>query len=230
MARARTLLQLRTEVRALSDTVGDPHITDAQILVWINQGIAELWRRLTKLDADRYMVTTPATIATTAGTQVYALPADFMAARVVYRLEGTRRIPIDRFELQQAAYDNGDPRDGWTRTRYRIVGQGIGGASTSIMFDPDPGTASYRVFYIQAPALLSADGDTFDGVAGWEDWVVNTTARKVCIRQETDVSAIDAELMRIDADITSSATHRDVGRAPRIADTRRRRGALRGWR
>lgn len=226
MARARTLLALRTEVRALTDTVGDDHVSDAQLLVWINQGIAELWRKLVAIAPDRYAL--PETIATTAGTDSYDLEDDFLSIYRVERMDGSRRIPIEPFNLVQAPYDNADPRTGLNYTRYRVVGGGIDGDGTQLVFDPDPGTHTYRYWYIQAPQNLAADGDLFDGVAGYEDWVVLYTAFRVFVRQQDpDQAGIAAEMARIERSIAASAISRDVGHAPRIADVRPRRGAFR---
>lgn len=230
MARTRTLTALQTEVRVLTDTVGDEHVSDAQLLVWINQGIAELWRKLVGALPDRYALYE--TIATTAGTDSYALEDDFMSIYRVERVEGRNRYPIEPFNMVAAPYRNTDPQNGAGQTRYRIVGGGIDGAGTRIVFDPDPGTATYGYWYIQAPQLLASGADEFDGIAGYEDRVVLYAALRVYIRQQDpDQAAIAAEIARIDAAISASAAHRDVGHAPRIADVRPRRGVLRrGWR
>ena len=230
--RARTLLSLADEARVLSDTVDDDHITSFTVdgvqcvTHWINQGIAELWRKIVAADPDRYIVNTP--LATTAGTSAYDLEEDFFQIRRVDRMDGTRRIPIEPFSLQQAPYDNADPRSNGTRARYRVMGQGIDGGTTQIFFDPDPGTATYSIWYVQAPQVLAADDDVFDGVAGFEDFVVAFAATRILIRQERDPSGPMAEMQRVQASIITAAAHRDVGRAPRIADVRR--GARMGWR
>jgi hypothetical protein len=220
--RARTLTELLTEVRALTDTVGDPHVTDAQLTVWINQGIAELWRKLVTVSPDRYAV--EATIATTAGDDAYDLEDDFMSIYRVCKMDGTRRIPLEQFEVVGAPYHAPDPSASGQRPRYRVMGGGLDGSTTQIYFDPDPGTATYEYWYIQAPQLLVTGGDTFDGVAGYEDWVVNYTSLKVFIRQQDpEQVGIQAEMMRIEANIAASAARRDVGRAARIVDVRPRR-------
>lgn len=220
--RTRTLLAMRNEARALADTVNDPHVSDAQATLWINQGIADLWRQLVHHDPDRYVIRT--TLATTTGTLSYSLTVtapDLMAIRRVDLIRGTLRIPIEPFSIQEPPYLSQDSRGGGG-TRYRLMGGGIAGAATALYFDPDPGTNTYALWYIQAPQTLSADGDTFDGIAGLEDYVVAFTALRMQIRQETDPSAVMAEMSRIASSIGATAAHRDVGRAPRIADVRPR--------
>lgn len=220
MARARTLTELLTEVRALTDAVGDDHITDAQATVWINQGIAELWRKLVEVSPDRYAILS-SPLSTTAGTAGYSVASDFMSVMRVERLDGTTRIPIDPFNFIQAPRDNPNPRGGGL-TRYRIVGGGAAGTTTQIYFDPDPGTNTYQYWYVQAPPVL-VGGNSFNGIAGYEDWVVLYTALRIYIRQQDpDQASIAQEMMRIESSIKTSASRQDVGRAPRIADVRRR--------
>ncbi len=230
MARARTLLELRTEVRALTDTVDDEHASDAIVNVWINQGIAELWRKLVLVGAHRYAVQD--TISTTAGDQSYDLEDDFLSILSVWRVVGTQRIPLQNVNPVEAPYRNSDTRNAaGGLPRYWIPGGGIDGSGTQIYFDPDPGTFPYGSWYIQTAQLLAADDDAFDGICGFEDWVVLYAALRVFIRQQDPEQAgIAAEMARIESSITASAARRDVGHAPRIADVRPRRGALRGYR
>jgi hypothetical protein len=225
--RTRTLAALEDDARQLADTVNDAHVTSALAIIWINQGIAELWRKLVNVYPDRY--TLRATFSTTAGTAAYDMADvlttdDFMAVRRVDLLVGSQRIPIEPFALQEAPYHASDPTNGYNGrlTRYRIIGQGIDGTGTQIYFDPDPGTNTFAIWYVQAPQLLVADDDVFDGIAGCEDWVVCYAAMRMCIRQETDHTPIMAEMARIESSILSAGGKRDVGRAPQIADVRPR--------
>lgn len=217
--RVRTLAELDAEVRGLTDTVNDPHISATLLTTWINQGVAELWRKLVKAYPDRYVLR--ATVTTTANDFAYDLEEDFLAIRRVDLVQGTQRIAIEPFALQEAPIYSADTRGGG-RTRYRVVGGGIDGSETQIVFDPSPGANTYDVWYVQAPQLLVADDDVFDGIAGYEDFVVCFAALRVCTRQETDPSAVMAEMARVEASIVATAADRDVGRAPRIADVRRR--------
>jgi len=229
MARARTLLELRTEVRALTDTVDDEHASDAIVNVWINQGIAELWRKLVLVGAYRYAL--QETIATTAGTFSYDLEDDFLSILSVWRVVGTQRLPLQNVNPVEAPYRSSDTRNTNGLPRYWIPGGGLDGSGTAIYFDPDPGTYTYGYWYIQTAQNLAADDDTFDGICGFEDWVVLYAALRVFIRQQDPEQAgIVQEMARIESSIMASAARRDVGHAPRIADVRPRRGAFRGYR
>lgn len=217
MALTRTLAEIQTEVRVLTDTVNDRHISDAHLTYWINQGLAELRGILLRLDPDRHVTTT--TVSTTAGTAGYNLPANFLSLRRVDLVEGTRRYPIEQFQLQEPPYwysdfaGSGAPP--YAATRYRLIGD-------QITFDPDPGTRTFTLYYVQVPTRLAAGGDTVDGVIGWEDWIVMFVAARVRVRNEEDPSFELAEMARIEDKIKAEAANRDSGQAPKIGDVRPR--------
>lgn len=239
--RARTFIALQAEAMALADCGNDPHITEADdgeggtinlAALWVNQGIAELWRKCVRVNPDRYL--RRVTFATTTGTAVYALSDilddddpetteddNFLAVRRLDLLQGNDRIPIDRFELQEAPY-RASNQLGAGLTRYRVIGQGVDGSDSHIYFDPDPGANTYALWYVERPPILTADDDRFDGIAGLEDWVVLYAAKRMAIRQETSTAEMIEEMARIESSITSSAANRDMGKAPRIVDVRPR--------
>jgi hypothetical protein len=214
---------MRTEVRVLTDTVNDGHITDAHLNVWINQGLRELVGTLSRIDPDRYYVTTD--LNTTAGTLLVALPSNFHQMRRVDWLVGTQTYPIEPFSLQEPPYLDpyASPGNPYADLRYRVMAQ-------ALYFNRDPGAGTVRIHYTQAPITLSLDGSSFDGVMGWEDWIVMFAAARVRVRNDEDASFELAEMARIEDKIKSEASNRDAGRAPRIADVRPRYGARsRGW-
>lgn len=225
MARTRTLAQLRDEVRAITDTEDDPHSPDATLNRWLNQGISKVWNILVRADQLRHMVTTPATINTTSGTTLYALPSDFMEVVLVSLVNGDNRTTIEPYEMQErnshinsvavfGAY-------GTTNVRYRVMGQGINGSLARIELIPDPGNNAYEVHYVQQPQVLSADGDAFDGIAGFEDYAINWAARKVALREENFAlaSQLIADIREAEASIIDMASERESGRPRQIQNT-----------
>lgn len=229
-ARARTVLSVITEARTLADEVSSEHTSAAQALEWASAGFAELWAMLVAANADRYIATTPDTVTTTAGTLVYALEDEVMQVRRVDLVEGSARYPVERFSFQEAPYRNTYPTvDTGGFPRYAIVGQGVDGSDSSIMFDPDPGARTFEIWYVQSPPVITDSSDEFDGVAGWESWVVCYVALRMMIRSETDPSYVQAEMARIEARIKSSSAKRDTSRATRVADVRHRTAARGRW-
>ncbi len=227
MSRTRTRLQIRDGARARADTVGDENVSDTACNYQIDQALARLWGKLTRTDAKRYA--TSATVSATSGTLTYSLPADFQATFALdLEVSATERYPVEPFMWHERSFGSlratgGDP---WcpVQTRYTIFGQGISGSTGVLMFDTDPGTRTYRHWYIQAPQLLTSDVSTFDGVAGWEDWIELTVAIWMCGKQERDTAWLQNERAMVEAEIMANAPLRDAGRASRVQDTAGRLG------
>lgn len=212
MARSRTLLQLRTAVRATADMVNGTFVTDSQILWWVNQSLNDLWEIITTAEPDRYV--TESTINAVAGTKAYALPADFYKLRYVDLVSGSERITCHEFmttEKNQYQYPLGLPRP----PRYNLIG-------ANITFEPDPGTATYKLGYIALFTEMTVDGSTFDGIAGYEDFVVYDVAARCCDKEEATEQAamFRAERGRIEQRIRQNAQDRDFSRAPTIGRVR----------
>jgi hypothetical protein len=223
MARTRTLEAMRDQARALADMTNTTFVTNAELDVLLNQAIAELWSLLTAVVPQRYMLT--AAITMVAGTREYALPGDFMALVGVDWVRGDDRYPLEPFALNDRAvgpYAGGTSLDPWTPAcRYDIRYGGLDGSGERLVFDRDPPAGSVEVLYVQAPQLLEADDDVFDGVAGWEDWAVLDVAIKMLAKEESDPSMYVAQQARLDQQIKGLAGKRDIGRArqiPRYSD------------
>ncbi len=223
MARTATRLQIRDDARAHSDTVSSTHTTDTQLNRWINQELAALWDILVAADVDRYVKTYQFTA--TSGTTSYTLPSDFYKPRGLDRVIGDDRVSIDEWQFHERnrySTTTGTPDD-YSDVRYRIMGQGIDGTDARIRFEGDPGSYTYELWYVQAPQTLDADGDTFDGVAGWEDWIAYSVAIRILNREESDPTMLLQERAQIERRIANMATGRASGSPPRIQDTRNRR-------
>jgi hypothetical protein len=216
--RARTLEDLRTEARERADMDEDDHITEAMWNRFINQGIQRTFRRLCKVAPDRYF--TSDDISTTAGTAAYDLPSNFAWLLGVDLVRSADNLlPLEPFSLQErigplraVSFDS-------PQTRYDVRGNGD---ATQIYFDPDPGTETYRVYYVYVPDDLVDDDDVFDGTAGFEDSVIEYAILLAQRRSEDDTSDTRACLADADAAIDALAT-RDAGRPARIIDVRKTR-------
>lgn len=229
MPATRTLAQLRASARQYADMTGSDFRTDAEVNHLVNLGLRSLWSVLVQSDQDRYLARTE--VATTSGTREYALPADFVAVRLVELLEGTgseRAWPLERYSLSEGHTSDTTlweayPYEG-AGIRYAVVMQGRDGSATVLRFDPDPGTRFFRVWYEQRFDDLAADGDTFDGVNGWEDWAALWAAEQLLAEEESAFQHLTMRRAELTERIKNIAGDRDMGRAPRVARTRRRRG------
>lgn len=218
--RTRTLQQIIDSARQLADQggVNAGRNTDASLIYQANQFVAMLWGKLVTVAPDRFLRTHD--LSTTAGTKSYSLSAitDYMAMRRVARLDSSgNECRIEAFGLAEKSNSQS------TAVRYRLWGQGLDGSAASINFEPDPGTATYRLYYVQAPQNLAALGSSYDGVAGFENWIEYRLAIWMLDRDQEDTSALRADLAAIEQSIMALATQRDAGEAPRVQETRQGR-------
>jgi hypothetical protein len=222
VARLRTLDQIVDEARIRADQVGSQAVSTAQAYLLVNQRLAELWELLTVADPDRYHVS--ATIDTVPGELEYELPDDFMQIRLVSKIIGTQRVTIEPFRVQELNRVRNslvyDPVLGAPAVRYRVMGQGLDGSATRLRFEPDPGTGSFEVWYVQAPQLLVEGEDVFDGVGGWESYISVAVAIDMKFKTEEETAPLERQLAEYRRRIMSMSRLRDQGRAPVIADVR----------
>lgn len=175
----------------------DPFITDAMLLGWINDSLAQLWEIIVKYDPGRVM--TAANVSVVSGTAAYNLASDF------YRVKGV------------AVADTASP-DGWTVLERYMWPERHGGAfgadKLSARWDVQQGqlwiwpkpewSASVRVEYFPtAPQLATAAG-TFDSINYWTEWVVFDVLVKCCLKADDDAKGWAIERDRREALIRGS--------------------------
>ena len=195
-----TLATIRTDARSKSDTVDSGRPSDAQFLVWINDGIATLHDILIKQNPDRY--TTSTTINSTSGTLEYSLPADF------YKLRGVeRQISTTNYERVRR-FNWTERNDGGIRYRQR---------GTSLRFTDIDGS-TYRIWYIPTATVLEVDGDEYNEPNRYEEYVSTYAARMALIQEESDTSDITTELARLERRILEAAADEDVEEPDSISD------------
>lgn len=219
MARTRTLLQLRDEVRLRTDTENATSwLLDADLTRMINQSIAALHDLIQQGDEDTLVQSID--IVTVAGTQNYVIAIDFFTLKHVSALIDGVRYPLDRWTWAEHnellnAYGSGAS---WSthRPRYRLT------QNDRIVFLPTPAAAhTVTIHYVAAPTQLSADANTFDGRAGWEEWIVLDCAIKVMQRMDMDVSQLQIEREQVWLRIKPSTKNQDRARPRRVQDVDR---------
>lgn len=189
MAREVTLLQLRTWARQLSDTENDPNVTDAELNALANRHLCEVYDRLVDAGpADYYAATTQ--VVTQSGLIEYPLQVDFRNLMGVYVRESTdERRPVL-------------PMPNGARGSYKAP----------------TGSWTLDVEYIPVPPVLEEDGDTFDGVSGFEELIANLMARDVMAKRQDDPSVVMNNIARLEARIVSRSRSRDKGHPKRTTD------------
>lgn len=211
MARSRTLTSLLDDVRKRADieSVTD-RFPDSELTEYINQSIARLYAALDMMDHTYYRTTT--TITTVAQVSSYDLPDDFWHLKhVSVTVDGQPYIvkrynPMEGDAIERLSWQNTYPQF------YELV-------EDTIEIKPTP-AADYDmvIYYSRAPQRLSSGSATFNGVAGFEEWVVLNAAIKVRRKNRQDASDLVADAGEVWAWIESTGNDRDHGQAMTIAD------------
>lgn len=221
MSRTVTLSSLETQVRQRADMVGSSFITDVgELDEYVNQSVARLYDQIVQADEDYY--TTGVSLTLVAGTQTYSIASiasDFYKLRgVSIYFDPQRIVTLDRLAWQE----RNDYTNVWVgevsgMPRKFIV---LGG---TISFTPIPGSNYTAIFnYIPVPPRLTANGSiTFDGNAGWEEFVVLDAAIK-CLFKEESFEAVDRLIAEREALLARIIAHyrRDFSGPKKIARRR----------
>lgn len=220
MARTRTLLQLRTECRQRTEQEGSTFVSDAELTRYLNQSIAVLYGMLAQARGDAYYKDSYTT-TTTPGNEKIALPADFFKLlQVRATVDGLVRI-LDPIDLAATADHLNAGTSGWSGSTPVVYD--LAGSNLSLL--PIPAAAySVQVVYVPHATVLVADSDAFDGINGWEAWVVLDVCIAMLGKEESDTRDLRASRDTIEANIQALAGSRDEGTAWRVSYRWRSRG------
>jgi hypothetical protein len=215
MARNVDLATLRLMVRRRADIEDDPFHSPEEILDYINESIAELYGKLVLARGDEYYATAINGI-TVGGTRTVGLPANFFKILGVrWQFTPTRRIKLLRMDFQKFMGLDNSTVLGWTdwSNVYYMTQQ------ANAVFWPTPrGAHNITIWYIPAAPALSGGGDTFDGINGWERFVVLHAVRLVKMKREESTAIVDAGIQDIEAKIDSLSGTRDDGQPSHVID------------
>jgi hypothetical protein len=198
MPRTITLAELRTDLRALTGFENVPDPSDTLLNRLLNDAITEVWDLLIQKWDDLY--TTSTTVVVAAGDAV-ALPATFYKLRKLETQNGpkwVRNLPFDLDVSHTFSTVTGK------RYRYRLQGANL---QLSV---PVAQSETFRIWYIPFSPRLSADGDLFDGINGYEQLVLQTARRTTLDRFELDTANAEKEIVRLTARIRTAADGRDA--------------------
>ncbi len=235
MSRTVTLAQLRADIAAQADfTIGSAgRYTSAILNRFINQSIQRFRERLSTEGSTHFLVAASGTL-TPGATSPYQFnvldlsavsPSLVRTFGVDVTLQSTsviRSLSHTPFTMRS---DYGGPQ---------MRGEPLAWAhfqTRKIAIMPSPQQAyPYTVWYLPVLDDLVQDSDTFDGVAGWEDYIVWDVVCRMITRDQYQDSypLASGERDRIWADILRSATKVSAAGGAHIGrDTMGQRGLLR---
>ena len=217
MATTVALSVLRTRARQRADQENSGFITDTELNYYLNGSLAELYDLLVSVYDDEYFATSYS-FNTIAQTETYALPAaHYKTLGLDLVLSSTQVIPLkkfvfgDRNKYKTALFN----LQGSELCRYRLNG-------SNILLSPIPNSVhSLKLWYIPSFTPLSADGDTFDGINGWEEYAIVDAAIKMKIKEDSGIQELSYQKASLLERILKMRQNRDAGEPGKIANVRR---------
>tara|TARA_Y100000588_G_scaffold103972_1_gene113355 strand:- start:2607 stop:3227 length:621 start_codon:yes stop_codon:yes gene_type:complete len=198
--------------------VNSSFITDSELNGYISASYAELYDILVQSGLVYYTPTTQTITGT--GSETYALAADYYGTVRVDRVSGSNYYPLVEYMItERTSYENGGSGEARAYSPQ--------GSNMSLL--PAPTGGSYRHIYIPAPANLSSDADTVDGVSGWEEFIVVDAARKMLQKEESSTVGVERDLARLKARIEEMAQNRAWATPRRVADVQQNHVDARDW-
>lgn len=229
MARVRTLLQLRDEVRQRADMVNSDFVTDAEINRYLNESISELYDMLISCKGQEWYISRY-TFPTVAGQELYSIPPGedfYMLLGVDADMGGSTPIPLRPYMLDER-HDRGlwYAGSGWgylERARYRLEGlinPTTGDYTHQITLKPAPTASGTNItlLYIRHAPELDLDTDVWDGFNGWEEYAIVDAAIKCLEKEESSTIALERRKERLIERIEGLASSHDNSFPERVVD------------
>lgn len=209
-----TLLELRNRSRQRADMVNSRFITDAELNYFINASFGELYDLLVNSRGENYYVSSY-NFTTTINQDTYPLPADFFKLMGVdYVTSTTQAITLKAFRWQER---NRFREPFYNVRNYNLMYQVRG---NNLVFIPTPnGSQQIRLWYIPRHQELALDTNSFDGINGWEEYIIIDAAIKMRVKEESPVEELILAKNDMKARILSACSGRDSGEPPRVVDT-----------
>jgi hypothetical protein len=224
------LSQLMALARQESDTENDEHISDDELVMYLNQSRLELYDLLILSFGEDYY-TASADIVTDGVNQLFPLPNGILygAAPPFYKgllvearatgnggLNAPVWITLLKFNFHEKnRYNliNQALVTGYMWPRYRLHGP-------NIMYQPMPTSGIYtRLWYAPKLKPMTALTDVADDWGGWLEYVVVDAAIKCVMKQERDPSGLIARKNSLKMRIEAAAANRDLGEPNTVTET-----------
>lgn len=220
-----TLAQLRLLAQQRSNLENSQFVTDDEWNNYVNDSLKELYDLIIQHYGDDYYVNS-ITFQTDGSTYLYPLPDGtlYSSASPFYKFLGLDLqlsntadswVTIRSFSFQDRnkyAVPNFQSFYGVTNLRYRMQG-------ANLWLTPIPQAGQYlRLWYVPRCVTLVEDTDTVDSFGGWTEYAVIDAAIKAMVKQELDISALEAQKAQMTERIASAAENRDAGNPAQVTD------------
>lgn len=209
-----TLGQLKTRSRERADMVNSKFISDSELASYINASYAELYDLLISSRGENYFIDSYS-FTTTSNQDSYALPNDFYKLMGVdYVTSASQAITLKAFKWQER---NRFKEPFYNTANYNLMYQIRG---NDLVFVPVPnGNQNMKLWYVPVPASLSSDSDSFNGINGYEEYIVIDAAIKMRVKEESPVDELMMAKEAMRQRVLQASSGRDSGEPNRVVDT-----------
>lgn len=207
MARSVLASEMATRVRYITDTENDSHISATELYKQLTAAVADTWDKIlghglggefvktvyfnTVAEQVEYAIATMTNGTTTAGTGSTGI-SDFYKVKTLYVSDGSGLYrPIHRT----------NPNEEYA----------LKGPSTA---------ASMKLCYVPCAPVFTTGNESFDGINGWEEHVINLAAIRVKSKKEDDTGPYRSIVRELEDRMATHANRND-DEPPRIIRRRR---------
>jgi hypothetical protein len=202
MARTVTLASLRTSVQRRGSLENSSDITSAMLTEFINEAVAETYDILVEKWSDYFLSST--TLSFAAGATTASLPADFYKLRALFIADASVPSGLRRLRTHDLTSAHMFYTVVAKNYRYRLQ------AGNLVIVPAAVSAETLTLYYVPCCPVLAADLDTFDGVNGYEELVVQLAYKRCLQRQELPTGDVDNEVARLVARVARAADGRDA--------------------
>jgi hypothetical protein len=215
-----SLSTMRDRAKRAADLENSDFVSNTEWADYLNYGCRRLHDVLVSASGEEYWVKSY-TFTIVAGTDTYALPADFYRERAFDFLTSPKPITMTRFQFRDRNKYN------WAQFSWGAVGGAplfcLIGPNVQFMPAPSGSTNGVKLWYIPTvqkttdngatwtSGALSLDTDKIDGINGYEELAVLEAAILARQKENTDASLLMARRAEILDWITTAAKRRNDG-------------------
>jgi len=223
MPRLVTRSTLRTRIRNRVD-MSNQYVSDADLNDLIDTYVTSLYDKLIAARGQEYYLRTNV-FPTVAGQTLYQLPSDFYELVDVYITQNSWRYMLKPFQRQNTdLYLNQGTSWGGYDYVYRLRGLWVAAAAPVAQIEilpPPSGVFDITIDYIPVCTISTQNDPEYDGINGWEEWVVLNCCIMMMQKEESDPSVLMAQRGIIEDRIEKLANSRDAGVPEKLIDSRR---------
>lgn len=217
MARTQSLLQLRTRARQFAGMENSEFVSDSELTGYLNQAICDLE---TQLEAAGAFERRPSSVGFTcsSGVDSVGLPGNVLSVYGVDLIVDSTAQTLERIEFaDRNAYRGWAVPTTGTPIHFRC--------DTNVVYLLPTPNRDYAgtIYYYASHSDLEQDDDFYDGVNGWDNYVVWSVVAQMLAKQEADPSFAIAERGRWLQTILTSAGRLNSSRSPEVQNVYRRR-------